>query len=113
MDVVDCEWGAGADLDILKKKLEADKSHSVKAVCVVHNETSTGVTNDIGAVRKIVGEYTASLLSFQNFSRLKLGSEPETLPLYICIVLTTSIILPISPYTLRTSAGTLCKCSCI
>ena len=64
VDVVDCEWGAGVDLDILKRKLEADSSHSVKAVCVVHNETSTGVTNDIGAVRKIIGKHIASLPSF-------------------------------------------------
>ncbi|XP_024359502.1 serine--glyoxylate aminotransferase [Physcomitrium patens] len=56
VDVVDCEWGAGIDLDVLKQKLVSDRSHSVKAVCVVHNETSTGVTNDIGAVRRVLDE---------------------------------------------------------
>ena len=58
VDVIECEWGAGADLELLKQKLQADRSHSVKAVCVVHNETSTGVTNDIGAVRRILGKQT-------------------------------------------------------
>jgi alanine-glyoxylate transaminase/serine-glyoxylate transaminase/serine-pyruvate transaminase len=56
VDVVDCEWGTGVDLDNLKQKLQSDWSHSVKAVCVVHNETSTGVTNDIGAIRRVMDE---------------------------------------------------------
>ncbi|KAJ7300094.1 hypothetical protein O6H91_Y074500 [Diphasiastrum complanatum] len=57
VDVVDCEWGAGADLGALKSKLASDNSHSIKAVCIVHNETSTGVTNDISAVRAILDSY--------------------------------------------------------
>lgn len=62
VDVVDCEWGTGVDLDNLKQKLQSDWSHSVKAVCVVHNETSTGVTNDIGAIRRVMGKHTPPLL---------------------------------------------------
>lgn len=61
VDVVDCEWGSGVDLDLLKAKLAADRSHNVKAVCVVHNETSTGVTNDIGGVRRVLGKPRNSL----------------------------------------------------
>jgi alanine-glyoxylate transaminase/serine-glyoxylate transaminase/serine-pyruvate transaminase len=60
VDVIECEWGAGADLALLKQKLQADRAHSVKAVCVVHNETSTGVTNDIGAVRRVLGNTTST-----------------------------------------------------
>eukprot|EP00475_Leptophrys_vorax_P027245 TRINITY_DN38843_c0_g1_i1.p1 TRINITY_DN38843_c0_g1~~TRINITY_DN38843_c0_g1_i1.p1 ORF type:complete len:431 (-),score=37.53 TRINITY_DN38843_c0_g1_i1:178-1389(-) len=56
VDVVDCEWGAGADLGILRQKLRADYAGKVKAVCVVHNETATGVTNDIGKVRQVLDE---------------------------------------------------------
>ena len=52
VDAVDLEWGAGIDLDFLKQKLLEDKSHAVKALCVVHNETSTGVTNDIAGRQK-------------------------------------------------------------
>lgn len=55
VDVIDCEGGEGVDLDILRQKLEADQAHVVKAVCVVHNETSTGVTSDIGEVRQVLG----------------------------------------------------------
>ena len=56
VDVVDCEWGAGIDMGILRAKLQADVGHEIKAVCVVHNETATGVTNDLAAVRSLLGE---------------------------------------------------------
>lgn len=35
-------------------RLKADTAHSIKAVCVVHNETSTGVTSNIAAVRAAI-----------------------------------------------------------
>eukprot|EP00243_Klebsormidium_subtile_P004342 TRINITY_DN18318_c0_g1_i1.p1 TRINITY_DN18318_c0_g1~~TRINITY_DN18318_c0_g1_i1.p1 ORF type:complete len:403 (-),score=105.89 TRINITY_DN18318_c0_g1_i1:380-1588(-) len=54
VDVVDSEWGAGANLDVLQSKLASDHGHEIKAVCVVHNETSTGVTNSIAKVREIL-----------------------------------------------------------
>uniref|UniRef100_A0A0D6R2M3 alanine--glyoxylate transaminase n=1 Tax=Araucaria cunninghamii TaxID=56994 RepID=A0A0D6R2M3_ARACU len=56
VDVVKCEWGTGANLDILNAKLEADKEHQVKAICVVHNETATGVTNNLAAVRGVLDD---------------------------------------------------------
>eukprot|EP00897_Mesotaenium_endlicherianum_P000507 jgi/Mesen1/10457/ME000082S09959 len=52
VDVVDCEWGAGVDMAVLRQKLHSDRQHQIKAVCVVHNETSTAVTNDIAEVRR-------------------------------------------------------------
>lgn len=55
MDVVESEWGRGADLDVLASKLAADTAHTIKAVCIVHNETATGVTNNLATVRKILG----------------------------------------------------------
>ncbi len=45
-------WRHGAQADRIEARLRADSSHRIKAVCVVHNETSTGVTSDIAAVRK-------------------------------------------------------------
>jgi alanine-glyoxylate transaminase/serine-glyoxylate transaminase/serine-pyruvate transaminase len=45
-------WRHGVDADLIQERLAADKDHRIKAVCVVHNETSTGVTSDIAAVRK-------------------------------------------------------------
>jgi len=44
-------WRRGVQADLIEARLKADTAHSIKAVCVVHNETSTGVTSNIAAVR--------------------------------------------------------------
>jgi len=44
-------WRGGVDAKAIEERLKADPQHLIKAVCVVHNETSTGVTSDIAAVR--------------------------------------------------------------
>jgi alanine-glyoxylate transaminase/serine-glyoxylate transaminase/serine-pyruvate transaminase len=44
----------GVDAARIEERLRADPQHTIKAVCVVHNETSTGVTSDIAAVRKAI-----------------------------------------------------------
>jgi alanine-glyoxylate transaminase / serine-glyoxylate transaminase / serine-pyruvate transaminase len=49
-------WRRGVQADMIHARLVEDKAHSIKAVCVVHNETSTGVTSDIAAVRKAIDE---------------------------------------------------------
>ncbi|MCO5573655.1 hypothetical protein L7F22_027427 [Adiantum nelumboides] len=54
VDVVDVDWGAGIDLGVLRDKLIADSHHQIKAVCVVHNETATGVTNDLAGIRNVL-----------------------------------------------------------
>jgi alanine-glyoxylate transaminase/serine-glyoxylate transaminase/serine-pyruvate transaminase len=48
------DWRTGADPQAIEKRLREDKGLSIKAVCVVHNETSTGVTSDIVAVRRAI-----------------------------------------------------------
>ena len=47
-------WRHGVQADLIEERLAADKQHRIKAVCVVHNETSTGVTSDILAVRRAI-----------------------------------------------------------
>lgn len=47
-------WRRGVDAAMIEERLRADKEHRIKAVCVVHNETSTGVTSDIVAVRRAI-----------------------------------------------------------
>lgn len=54
VDVLEAPWGTGVPLDALEATLRADAAHAIRAVCVVHNETSTGVTSDIGAVRRVL-----------------------------------------------------------
>ncbi len=46
------DWRQGANAEAIGEQLRADKGHAIKAVCVVHNDTSTGITSDIPAVRK-------------------------------------------------------------
>ena len=48
------DWRHGADPGQIGKRLAEDSGHEVKAVCVVHNETATGVTSDVAAVRKAI-----------------------------------------------------------
>jgi alanine-glyoxylate transaminase/serine-glyoxylate transaminase/serine-pyruvate transaminase len=47
-------WRHGVQADLIEARLRADTGHRLRAVCVVHNETSTGVTSDIAAVRKAI-----------------------------------------------------------
>jgi alanine-glyoxylate transaminase/serine-glyoxylate transaminase/serine-pyruvate transaminase len=47
-------WRRGVQADMIEARLRADTQHQIKAVCVVHNETSTGVTSDIPAVRRAI-----------------------------------------------------------
>lgn len=53
-DAVPTDWRRGADPEVVEQKLKEDTGHTIKAVCVVHNETSTGVTSRISEVRKAI-----------------------------------------------------------
>jgi alanine-glyoxylate transaminase/serine-glyoxylate transaminase/serine-pyruvate transaminase len=48
------DWRHGADPEAIEKRLRADAEKRIKAVCVVHNETSTGVVSRIGDVRRAI-----------------------------------------------------------
>ncbi|HTJ99251.1 MAG TPA: aminotransferase class V-fold PLP-dependent enzyme [Bordetella sp.] len=47
-------WRRGVQPLMIEERLRADTAHEIQAVCVVHNETSTGVTSDIAAVRRAI-----------------------------------------------------------
>lgn len=47
-------WRHGVQADMIEARLREDSAQEIKAVCVVHNETSTGVTSDIAAVRRAI-----------------------------------------------------------
>ena len=51
-ELIPTDWRRGADAAVLEAKLREDKAHAIKAVCVVHNETSTGATSRIALIRK-------------------------------------------------------------
>ena len=48
------DWRSGADAAAIEARLREDKGHTFKAVCVVHNETSTGATSRIDEVRRAI-----------------------------------------------------------
>ena len=52
VDVVPGDWRRGVDPDIVQAKLSDDRGHLIKAVAIVHNETSTGVTSRVADVRR-------------------------------------------------------------
>lgn len=53
-EVISGDWRHGVDAAAIEARLLEDKGHEIKAVCVVHNETSTGVTSKIQKVRKAI-----------------------------------------------------------
>jgi alanine-glyoxylate transaminase / serine-glyoxylate transaminase / serine-pyruvate transaminase len=54
VDFIAGDWRHGADPEAIEKHLRADTGKRIKAVCVVHNETSTGVASRIAEVRKAI-----------------------------------------------------------
>jgi alanine-glyoxylate transaminase/serine-glyoxylate transaminase/serine-pyruvate transaminase len=53
-EIVKGDWRSGVDANEIEARLRQDKEHKLKAVAVVHNETSTGVASNIAAVRKAI-----------------------------------------------------------
>lgn len=59
VEKIDFPWGQAADPEIIKEKVLADVNHEIKAILITHNETSTGVYNDIKKIREAVGNHPA------------------------------------------------------
>jgi alanine-glyoxylate transaminase/serine-glyoxylate transaminase/serine-pyruvate transaminase len=56
VDFIPGDWRHGVDAAVIGQKLTADHARTIKAVAIVHNETSTGVTSNIPAVRCAMDE---------------------------------------------------------
>jgi len=75
VDFLPGDWRHGVDAGAIEAKLAEDKAHTIKAVMVVHNETSTGCLSDIAAVRKAIDSTKhPALLMVDTISSL--GSAP-------------------------------------
>lgn len=48
------DWRSGVDAAAIEARLREDKAHTIKAVCIVHNETSTGVASNVAQVRTAI-----------------------------------------------------------
>src|SRR5204862_2842388 len=55
-EFITTDWRSGAKPDDIAARLKEDGAHEIKAVCVVHNETSTGCVSHIDEVRKAIDE---------------------------------------------------------
>jgi alanine-glyoxylate transaminase/serine-glyoxylate transaminase/serine-pyruvate transaminase len=63
-NVLETSWGEGAPVDQYLKALEADRQHQIKAVLVCQNETATGVSSDIAAIRRAMEDVKHPALLF-------------------------------------------------
>jgi alanine-glyoxylate transaminase/serine-glyoxylate transaminase/serine-pyruvate transaminase len=64
VEMLEVEWGEGAPVDRYRAALEADRKHSIKAVLVCQNETATGVSSDVAAIRRALDETRHPALLF-------------------------------------------------
>ncbi|MEP6883406.1 MAG: aminotransferase class V-fold PLP-dependent enzyme [Gammaproteobacteria bacterium] len=64
VEILDTPWGEGAPVERYLASLSADKQHTIKAVLVCHNETATGVTSDVAAIRKAMDSVKHPALLF-------------------------------------------------
>ncbi len=55
-ELIPGDWRSGVDADAIAARLAADRLHDIKAVCIVHNETSTGVTSRISPIRRAIDQ---------------------------------------------------------
>ena len=56
VQVLEAEWGEGAPVERYQEALAGDKGHRIKAVLFTHNETATGVTSDVAAMRRALND---------------------------------------------------------
>ena len=70
-EFIEGDWRGGADPEAIADRLRGDKAHEIKAVCVVHNETSTGSESPIADVRAAIdGTGHPALLMVDSISGL-------------------------------------------
>lgn len=86
VDTVEVDWGQAIKPEMVEEALKKD---TYDAVCVVHNETSTGVTNPLKEIAEIVNQYNDTLLLVDTVSGV-LGTELRTDDWGIDVALTSS-----------------------
>lgn len=91
IDVITLDWGQAHTAEMVADALkqQAANGQPYDAVCVVHNETSTGVTNPIQAIAAVVREYDETLLLVDSVSGF-LGAELRVDEWGIDVALTSS-----------------------
>ncbi len=54
VDYIPSDWRTGGDVDQISARLAEDREHKIKAVCIVHGETSTGCATNVAEVRRAI-----------------------------------------------------------
>jgi alanine-glyoxylate transaminase / serine-glyoxylate transaminase / serine-pyruvate transaminase len=54
VEVIPGDWRHGADPETIGQRLADDKAHAIKAVCIVHNDTATGITSRVAEIRRVI-----------------------------------------------------------
>ena len=62
VEQIEFPWGEAADAEAVGARLAEDRNHEIKVILVTHNETSTGVVNDIKAIRQAAEDHPALLI---------------------------------------------------
>ncbi|MGH7660143.1 MAG: pyridoxal-phosphate-dependent aminotransferase family protein, partial [Vulcanimicrobiaceae bacterium] len=62
VEVLDTKWGRGVDQRILAERLRADTNCEIKLILLTHNETSTGVANEMHALATAIGKHPALVI---------------------------------------------------
>ena len=70
VEVIDVPWGAGTPVKEISRRLGHDKNDKIKAVFVTHNETATGVTSDVAAVRRVFADRSSASVSQTKWPRM-------------------------------------------
>ncbi|NDJ55109.1 MAG: alanine--glyoxylate aminotransferase family protein [Chloroflexi bacterium] len=86
IDVIELDWGQGFSAEMVADALKKDR---YDALCVVHNETSTGVLNPIQAIGEVVAEYDETLYLVDTVSGY-LGAELRVDDWQVDLALTSS-----------------------
>ena len=61
-ELIETNWRRGAEPEKIAERLSSDKTGKIKAVCIVHNETSTGAMSDVFKVRQCIDDVGHSAL---------------------------------------------------
>src|SRR5262245_28875850 len=62
VEVIETPWGAGVDPQALAARLRADRDKKITGILLTHNETSTGVQIDLGAMARAIGDHPAYVI---------------------------------------------------
>ncbi|MEX3789493.1 aminotransferase class V-fold PLP-dependent enzyme [Paraburkholderia sp. BR14374] len=64
VEILDVDWGEGVPVERIGEILKADRQHTIKGILACHNETATGVTSDILALRRVMDDASHPALLF-------------------------------------------------